>query len=83
MRYYYRRWALQSSTSIEDERIFAYERILGGPKLLLICNLQEEAGVYCKTKWGTVLAFLPIMNHINPPYDAAIYGNNCGSLWEE
>ena len=41
----------------EDERIFAYERILGGQKLLVICNFtQEEAEcTLANINEGTVL----------------------------
>ena len=58
----------------EDERIFAYERILGGQKLLVICNFtQEEAEcTLANINEGTVLIsnYENHKPHMMQPYEA-------------
>ena len=64
----------------EDERIFAYERILGGQKLLVICNFtQEEAEcTLANINEGTVLIsnYENHKPHMMQPYEAiaVLYG---------
>nr|WP_280169339.1 alpha-glucosidase [Priestia megaterium]MDH3183550.1 alpha-glucosidase [Priestia megaterium]MDH3183590.1 alpha-glucosidase [Priestia megaterium] len=70
----------------EDESIYAYERDLGGKKLLIVCNFYEDPTTFCYPSSCNLKAKILISNYSDSsldmkiiklrPYEAIIYEIN-------